>query len=109
MYQYNSLKLVLPYSIATFAALAGVAIGLYSFRINRMSHSTAFSAVIATTRNRGLDIINDSGNKETRDLKLKFGAIATDSGLLVRNGSIDSAVSRRLAFGLENDVEHVIR
>ncbi|KAE8441017.1 hypothetical protein EG329_006108 [Mollisiaceae sp. DMI_Dod_QoI] len=107
MYQYNNFKLISPYSIATFATLLGVAVGLYSFRINGVSHSTAFSAVVATTRNPGLDIINDSENKEIGNLKLKFGAIATDSEVLGRNGSMNSGVSKRLAFGLEDDIQHI--
>lgn len=108
MYQYNSRDLILSYSIAIFVTLLGVAMGLYSFRTNGVSHSTAFSAVVATTRNPGLDIISDSRNGEMSDVKLRFGAITTKSDGLGRNGSGSGSV-RRLAFGLEDEVDHIVR
>ena len=108
MYQYNSRNLILSYSIAIFATIVGVALGLFSFHTNGVSHSTAFSAVVATTRNPGLDFISDSKNEEMSDVKLKFGAIASDSEAIGRNGSLNGS-TRRLAFRLEDEVGHIFR
>ncbi|KAF5876371.1 uncharacterized protein Bfra_002776sa [Botrytis fragariae] len=57
VYQYNLRTLILSYSIAGFKAFISIIIGIVSCISNGVAHSTAFSALVATTRNPELDAL----------------------------------------------------
>lgn len=101
MYQYNSNKLILSYSIGILITAIAVCFGLHSFRNNGTSHNTSFSAVIASTRNPDLDVISDSKNKQLLSLKLKFGAIGEGVDTGRQSGSRMHGGTRHV-FGLED-------
>ncbi|ATZ52494.1 hypothetical protein BCIN_08g01970 [Botrytis cinerea B05.10] len=52
VFSYSPRYLYLLYGIATFFSCLGTILGLYAFYANGVVHSTALSAIIATTRNR---------------------------------------------------------
>jgi len=79
-----------------------VAVGLYAFHTNGVSHSTAFSAIIATTRNPELDELsrgNSLGafplNLEAGGVKLRFGGIRVGC----------SGEEEQASFGIERQDE----
>jgi hypothetical protein len=70
----------MSYGIAFPLTTPSVCLGLYAFHINGVAHSTDFSAIIATTRNPGLDVLSDWGNtasldSETSNPDLRFGEV----------------------------------
>jgi hypothetical protein len=82
IYQYNPFLLVLSYGIPLVFTFFSLLLGIYTFRFNGVSHSTAFSAIIATTRNRALDGLSEGHSlgafpldKEMAEVRLKFGGI----------------------------------
>lgn len=56
---YKPLLLLLPYDIAHLLTIPSVRLGLYTFHTNGLAQSTYFSAIIATTRKPGLDVLSD--------------------------------------------------
>jgi len=79
-------------------------LGIYAFRFNGVAHSTAFSAMIATTRNPALDGLSEGHSlgcfpmdKEMAKTKLMFGGIEVG-----RKGS-------RAGFGLAGEVSELER
>jgi len=79
-----------------------VAVGLYAFHTNGVSHSTAFSAIIATTRNPELDELSRGHslgafplNLEAGPVKLRFGGIRVGC----------SEEEERASFGIERQDE----
>jgi hypothetical protein len=68
----------LSYCIAFLLTTPSVCLGLYALNINGVAHSTYFSAIIAMTRNPGLDVLPNRGNtfsldSETSNPSLRFG------------------------------------
>jgi hypothetical protein len=64
----------MSYGITFLLTTQSVCLGLYAFHINGVAHSTYFSAIIATTRNPGLDVLSDRGNTFFLDRKLQTPA-----------------------------------
>lgn len=58
IYRYDSHNLILSYSIAAFFTILCACVGFFALHYNGVAHSTAFSAIIATTRNRELDEVS---------------------------------------------------
>jgi len=82
IYKYNPFLLVVSYCSALAATFLGVCLGLYAFKQNGVSHSSAFSAIVATTRNPDLDRLSEGHSlgafpldKQVAEVKLKFGGI----------------------------------
>jgi hypothetical protein len=82
IYQYNSFLLLLSYGIPLVFTTCTVLLGIHAFRSNGVVHSTAFSAIVATTRNPALDALSEGHSlgsfpldKEMAKVKLKFGGI----------------------------------
>jgi len=97
IYIYKPFLLLFSYGIALLLTVPSVCLGLYVFHVNGVAHSTDFSAIIATTRNPGLDILSDNGCSFPLDLKaskakLRFGG--------VHNGE----KGERAAFGMVDEV-----
>lgn len=89
--------LIASYGIALLLTIPSVSLGLYAFHTNGVAHSTDFSAIIATTRNPGLDILSERGytfpiDRETSKARLRFGGV--DIG---KKGE-------RAAFGIAEEV-----
>ncbi|KAE9364981.1 hypothetical protein N431DRAFT_488253 [Stipitochalara longipes BDJ] len=102
IYQYNSLPLVLSYGIPLLFTTFTVLLGIHTFRSNGVAHSTAFSAVFATTRNPALDGLSKGHSlgsfpldKEMAKVKLKFGGIVVGEKDL------------RAGFGLAGEVSEL--
>jgi hypothetical protein len=81
IYQYNSF-LLLSYGIPLVFTTFSIILGIHAFGSNGVAHSTAFSAIVATTRNPALDDLSKGHSlgsfpldKETARVKLKFGGI----------------------------------
>ena len=87
----------MSYGIAFLFINPSVCLGLYAFHINGVAHSTYFSAIIATTRNPGLDVLSDRGinfslDSETSNPSLRFG-----------EGNVGMK-GERAAIGMANEV-----
>jgi hypothetical protein len=103
VYQYNSRNLILSYSIAVGVTIFSIIIGTYATITNGVSHSTSFSAMIATTRNPQLDRLVEGSSfgalpleKEMRKTKLKFGELMGDGR--------EKGVTGHVGFGFEDNV-----
>ncbi|KAF7899622.1 hypothetical protein EAF00_003958 [Botryotinia globosa] len=82
VFSYSPKYLYLSYGIAIFFTCLSTILGLYAFYANGVVHSTALSAIIATTRNPDLDILagenwaaNTSLSKDIRNVKLRLGVM----------------------------------
>lgn len=99
IYIYRPFLLVLSYGIALILTIPSVGLGIYAFHSNGVAHSNAFSAIIATTRNPGLDVLSDENS---------FGAFPLDkeaSKVRLRYGGVDSGKQwKRAAFGMADEV-----
>ncbi|KAA8568098.1 hypothetical protein EYC84_008505 [Monilinia fructicola] len=85
LFSYSPQYLLLSYGIAFFFTILSTALGLYAFYANGVIHSTALSAIIATTRNPDLDNIAARHSlrdtqlaRDIRDVKLKLGVLRGD-------------------------------
>ena len=97
IYIYKPFLLIFSYGIALLLTIPSVCLGLYAFHTNGIAHSTDFSAIIATTRNPGLDILSDHGytfplDRDPSKARLRFGGV--DVG---KKGE-------RTAFGMADEV-----
>lgn len=97
IYIYKPFLLLFSYGIALLLTIPSVCLGLYAFHTNGVAHSTDFSAIIATTRNPGLDVLSDRGytfplDRKTSEARLRFGGV--DIG---KKGE-------RAAFGIADEV-----
>jgi hypothetical protein len=116
VYEYSPRFLVLSYAIALFLSCFATAIGLYSLYLNGVSHSVAFSSIVATTRNPDLDsLMRDSSlgalpvKMEVEETRLKFGRLLETSEKRTSEASGVSKVAiaqdtTHFAFGLEGSV-----
>ena len=85
IYHYEYRYLILSYSIAVILTLLCTCIGFFALHYNGVAHSTAFSAIIATTRNKELDEASKGhslgalpmGNSEMR---LRLGVLVGGKG-----------------------------
>lgn len=107
VYEYHPFFLVLSYGIGLFFAAIAALIGIFSVYANGVSHSSSFSAIIATTRNSDLDSLTQGLSLGAEPLqthimeaKLRF------SSLLGRETSYTTEQDSvpRLGFGLEEKV-----
>lgn len=76
-----------------------MAVGIWAFHSNGVCHSTSLSAIIATTRNPGLDDMSEGHSlgafpldREVGRTKLKFGGVEI------------AGKGERVAFGRINEV-----
>jgi hypothetical protein len=99
----------MSYSVAIFFGLVALCVGFYSFLDNGVAHSTAFSAMMATTRNPELDMLSTGHSlgavplaTEMAGVKLRFGELVTSGGLELPKEGYRGA--RHIGFGLEYDV-----
>jgi hypothetical protein len=99
----------MSYSIAIFFRLVALCVGFYSFLDNGVAHSTAFSAMIATTRNTELAMLSTGHYlgavplaTEMAGVKLRFGELVNSGGLKLAKEVYRGA--RHIGFGLEEDV-----
>jgi hypothetical protein len=109
VYQYNSRNLILSYSIAVGVTIFCIIIGTYATITNGVSHSSSFSAMIATTRNPQLDRLVEGSSlgalpldREMRKTKLKFGE-------LIGDGREKGGVAGHVGFGFEDNVLNLRR
>ena len=105
IYQYDNRNLIISYATALVLTFLGVGIGAFSFLDNGVAHSTAFSAVLVTTRNLTLDemTVGQSLGAVPLDddiarVRLRFGEIA---------GKGEGV--RRVGFGLEGSVGEIYK
>ncbi|KAG4433198.1 hypothetical protein IFR05_011306, partial [Cadophora sp. M221] len=82
VYRYDALYLILSYGIALLFTTLGISLGMFSFHRNGVIHSTSFSAIVATTRNRDLDGLSQGHSlgtvpvdKRLRRTRLRFGIL----------------------------------
>jgi hypothetical protein len=99
IYIYKPFLLLLSYGIALLLTIPSICLGIYAFHANGVAHSNAFSAIIATTRNPGLDILAQGNrfgtfplDKEVAKARLRFGGVEIEKG------------DQRVAFGMEDQV-----
>ncbi|KUJ06311.1 uncharacterized protein LY89DRAFT_633084 [Mollisia scopiformis] len=106
VYQYNSRNLIISYSIAIFFALISLCVGFYSVLANGVVHSTAFSAMMATTRNSELDMLSTGHSLGAVPLATEMSGVKLRFGVLVKNGVVeeDRDGARHIGFGFEEDV-----
>ncbi|TGO51420.1 hypothetical protein BOTNAR_0357g00100 [Botryotinia narcissicola] len=102
--------LTLSYNIATFVASMSTIIGISSCISNGVTHSTAFSALVATTCNPELDALYKGHcmgplptDKEMVKTRLRFGELEKDA--VEEMAGMDGSVGvEHLAFGVEDNV-----
>jgi hypothetical protein len=80
VYRYDKRNLLISYASATFLTLLAVMVGMFAFLHNGVAHSMAFSAIVATSRNTGLDRLTEGQSlgalpleDDVMNVKLKFG------------------------------------
>lgn len=106
LFSYNAQILLLSYSLAIFVAFIILLFGLRALWINRVSHSSSFSAILSTTRNAELDALVQGNialgaqplEKSLAKQKLQFGVLQT------QNGGMGGGSEQHTAFGLEGSV-----
>lgn len=111
-YLYRPLYLVLPYGIALLFASITAVIGLYSIRLNGVSHSMNFSAILATTRNLELDTLTRGASlgteplkKDISEVKLRFGPLLSSTGISSEHLEPEHRENApHIAFGYEKTV-----
>ncbi|KAF2195674.1 hypothetical protein K469DRAFT_744184 [Zopfia rhizophila CBS 207.26] len=113
VYEYHPLYLLLSYGIGFLFALIAAAIGILAIIENGVSHSAAFSAIIATTRNPELDALTRGASlgaeplpKEIQMVKLRFGPLLNtyDAEGEGEQQDIGSENVPHIAFGFEKSV-----
>jgi len=115
-YQYHPLYLVVSYGVGLFFAAFAALVGFYALYVNGVSHSTSFSAFVATTRNPELDLLlkgaslaADPMKTDVEETKLRFGALMSGRGEIksatVEQGLVGgSHEAPHVAFGFEGNV-----
>ena len=83
IYSYDSRNLILSYSIAAVFTILSASVGFFALHYNGVAHSTAFSAMIATTRNRDLDKVSRGHSLGAlplgyTEMKVRFGMLLGD-------------------------------
>ncbi|MCJ1265013.1 hypothetical protein MMC22_004888 [Lobaria immixta] len=83
IYKYDSRNLILSYSIAALFTILCAFAGFFALRYNGVAHSTAFSAIIATTRSHDLDTVSRGHSLgalplEHTSMKVRFGELMRD-------------------------------
>lgn len=103
-HHYNARTLLLSYAAALFATVIILIMGLHAMWCNGIGHSSSFSGLLSTTRNKDLDELAHGQclgamplDKELAKQELMFGS------LLEENHGEMSGV-RHAAFGLEGTV-----
>jgi hypothetical protein len=62
IYQYSGRNLIISYNTAIAATLISIVVGAFATVSNVVSHSSSFSAIIATTRGLQLDPLVKGGS-----------------------------------------------
>jgi hypothetical protein len=109
IYSYDSRNLVISYSIAILFTAACACIGIFAIQHNGVAHSTAFSAIVATTRSHELDTVSIGHSlgalplKHTK-MKVRFGEI-TGTREKDKGGIYDKSVTgTHIGFGAAENV-----
>lgn len=112
VYKYDPRYLIISYSLGLLFSILSVAIGIYSFRANGVNHSSAFSAIVATTRNPDLDALSRgqslgvlSLDKDLVKVKIKFGELITEAHDIGEQAHTAS----HIAFGITERVARLRR
>ena len=113
VYKYNSGNLLWSYSVAVCITILALLLGFYSFLNNGVTHSTDFSAILATTRNPALDEVSRGYSlgtlpmdKSVKGIRLRFGELKEENNTFVdENGQ----KVKHIGFGLENEVSGLKR
>jgi hypothetical protein len=100
-YEYNPLYLLLSYGLAVIFTVFSSALGLHAVNTNGVIHSSAFSAIVATTRNQALDGIFDGSSlgvlpldRKIEKVGLRFKSI--DAGQKIQRAGFDMSKNPRL-------------
>ncbi|KUJ09793.1 uncharacterized protein LY89DRAFT_761537 [Mollisia scopiformis] len=110
VYHYNPSPLLLSYGLALLFAILGVALGLYAFHLNGVIHSTAFSSIVATTRNRELDELARGKSLGALPRDERFGGVRLRfGGLGGGDGGNGGEGVEHVGFGREEGVVGVRR
>lgn len=82
IHTYNAQSLLLPYSAAIFATAAILLTGFYALWSNGVSHTSSFSGLVRTTRNKDLDNLvrghclgSEPVDKRIAKRKLQYGLL----------------------------------
>ena len=85
IYAYHSKNLFVSYGLAIFFAVFVNLLGAYAYWTNGHSHAKTFSAILASTRDRGLTKLFRSEaegrlplHDEVRNAKLMFGRLPNE-------------------------------
>lgn len=111
-HKYDKKNLFISYGSVIVITVAVVFIGLVSLIKNGVYHDGSFSAIMAMTRNPGLDAISQGAclgcTKDIAGNKLMFGVLARNESPEIRDGEGYSSgygeAVGHVAFGLEGSV-----
>ncbi|KAE8857471.1 hypothetical protein PTNB29_08538 [Pyrenophora teres f. teres] len=108
IYNYNARSLLLPYSAAIFATIVILIAGLYALWSNGVGHTSSFSGLVRTTRNKDLDdwmlghcLGSEPVDKDIGAKKLQYGLLSNDTHS--EGGDVAASVPHA-AFGFPDTV-----
>ncbi len=106
VHTYNARSLLLSYSAAVLATILILLAGFHALWTNGISHSSSFSGIVRTTRNRDLDtwtqghyLGSDPLPEELGKQKLQYGLLRIDD-----DGKGEASGARHAAFGFPGTV-----
>lgn len=111
-YEYHPLWLFISYGVALFFSAIATVIGFYALYVNGASHSTSFSAIVATTRNPQLDVLlkgsslgADPMMTDKEKTRLRFGPLlSTPNEAESKITGAGREEPPHVAFGFEENV-----
>lgn len=106
-YTYNARSLLISYAAAVFATLLILVAGLVALWSNGVGHTSSFSGLVRTTRNKALDDWARGHCLGADPLERDMGKQKLQYGLLVSDGSSaegDAGSLRHAAFGFAGTV-----
>ncbi|KAI9746050.1 MAG: hypothetical protein M1818_000731 [Claussenomyces sp. TS43310] len=111
VYKYDSRNLILSYSIAVLFAVLCTSVGIFALQYNGVAHSSAFSAIVTTTRNHELDAVSKGYSLgalplEHTSMRVRFGELASEGEKAWDRGSDGNGTStgRHIGFGAAENV-----
>lgn len=114
IYRYARRNLIMSYSIAILFTVLCACAGFFALWFNGVAHSTAFSAIISTTRNHDLDAVSKGHSLgalplEHTSTRLRFGELVGEGEKKWDKQSGESGGARHIGFGAATKVRSLER
>lgn len=106
-YAYNTRSLLLSYAAAILVTLLILLAGLVALWSNGVGHTSSFSGLVRTTRNKALDDWAKGHCLGADPLDRDLGKQKLQYGLLITDGSSEEGAARHAAFGFSGTVSRL--